>query len=122
MGKTATEKIARLRRHRRVRKKISGTAERPRLSIFRSTNHIYAQLIDDDKGITIASASTLDADVKSKAGTGGNIEAAKLVGELIAKRASEKKVDQVVFDRGGFLYHGRVKALADAAREAGLKF
>jgi large subunit ribosomal protein L18 len=122
MGKTATEKIARLRRHRRVRKKISGTAERPRLSIFRSTNHIYAQLIDDDKGVTIASASTLDADVKSKAGTGGNIEAAKLVGELIAKRASEKKVDQVVFDRGGFLYHGRVKALADAAREAGLKF
>lgn len=122
MGKTSTEKIARLRRHRRVRKKITGTAERPRLSVFRSANHIYAQLIDDTKGVTIASASTLDDDVKSKAGTGGNIEAAKLVGEIIAKRASEKKIDQVVFDRGGFLYHGRVKALADAAREAGLKF
>ncbi len=122
MGKTAEEKIARLRRHRRVRKKVSGTPVRPRLSIFRSTNHIYAQLIDDTKGVTIASASTLDPEVKSQISTGGNIDAAKKVGDLIAKRASEKKIGQVVFDRGGFLYHGRVKALADAAREAGLKF
>ncbi len=122
MGKTAEEKLARLRRHRRVRKHVSGTSERPRLSVFRSTNHIYAQLIDDTKGVTIASASTLDPELKSQISTGGNIEAAKKVGELIAKRASEKKIEQVIFDRGGFLYHGRVKALADAARGAGLKF
>lgn len=122
MGKTAEEKVARLRRHRRVRKNVFGTSERPRLSVFRSTNHIYAQLIDDTKGVTIASASTLDTEVKSQISTGGNIGAAKKVGDLIAKRALEKKIEQVVFDRGGFLYHGRVKALADAAREAGLKF
>jgi large subunit ribosomal protein L18 len=122
MGKTAEERIARLRRHRRVRKKVSGTAERPRLSVFRSTNQIYAQLIDDVKGVTLASASSLDAELKSKLGSGGNTEAAKQVGALIATRASEKKIDEVVYDRGGFLYHGRVKALADAAREAGLKF
>ncbi len=122
MGKTAEEKVARLRRHRRVRKHVSGTAERPRLSVFRSTNHIYAQLIDDTKEVTIASASTLDPELKSQISTGGNVEAAKKVGELIAKRALEKKIEQVIFDRGGFLYHGRVKALADAARGAGLKF
>ncbi|MCL6471720.1 MAG: 50S ribosomal protein L18 [Firmicutes bacterium] len=122
MGKTAEEKIARLRRHRRVRKHVFGTAARPRLAVFRSTNHIYAQLIDDTKGVTLASASTLDPEIKSQISSGGNIEAAKKVGELIAKRALEKNIDQVVFDRGGFLYHGRVKALADAAREAGLKF
>lgn len=122
MGKTAEERIARLRRHRRVRKKVSGTAEKPRLSVFRSTNHIYAQVIDDVKGVTLASASSLDPELKSTLGTGGNIEAAKQVGALVAKRASEKKIVDVVFDRGGFIYHGRVKALAEAAREAGLKF
>lgn len=122
MGKTSVERLARLRRHRRVRKKVSGTAERPRMSVFRSTNHIYVQLIDDANGVTLVSASSMDADIKSKISTGGNIEAAKMVGELAAKRAAEKNIGQVVFDRGGFLYHGRVKALADAAREAGLKF
>ncbi|MDI6716490.1 MAG: 50S ribosomal protein L18 [Actinomycetota bacterium] len=122
MGKTAEEKVARLRRHRRVRKKVFGTSERPRLSVFKSTNHIYAQVIDDSKGMTLVSASTLDPEIRTKIKTGGNIDAAKKVGELIAKRALEKNIDRVVFDRGGFLYHGRVKALADAAREAGLKF
>jgi len=122
MGKTAEERIARLRRHRRVRKKVYGTSERPRLSVFRSTNHIYAQVIDDTQGVTVASASTLDPEVKTQVTTGGNTEAAKKVGEFVAKRAKEKGIDEVVFDRGGFLYHGRVKALADAAREAGLKF
>jgi large subunit ribosomal protein L18 len=122
MGRTAQEKVARLRRHGRVRKKVFGTSERPRLSIFRSTNHIYAQIIDDVKGVTLASAATMDADAKAKIDTGGNTDAAKAVGELIAKRALDKKIDKVVFDRGGFLYHGRVKALAEAAREAGLKF
>lgn len=122
MGKTAEERLARLRRHRRVRKKVFGTPEKPRLSIFRSTNHIYAQVIDDTNGVTLVSASTLDTELKSEITTGGNIGAAEKVGELVAKRALEKNIDQVVFDRGGFLYHGRVKALADAAREAGLKF
>lgn len=122
MGKTAQERIARLRRHRRVRKKVFGTPERPRLSVFRSTNNIYAQIIDDVNGITITSASTLDSEVKSEVSTGGNIDAAKKVGELIAARAKEKGIDHVVYDRGGFLYHGRIKALADAAREAGLTF
>jgi len=122
MGKTAEERIARLRRHRRVRKKVSGTAGKPRLSVFRSTNHIYAQIIDDVKGTTLVSASSLDSEIKPKIGSGGNIEAAKQVGALVAKRALEKKLGEVVFDRGGFIYHGRVKALAEAAREAGLKF
>jgi len=122
MGKTAVERLARLRRHRRVRKKVFGMPGKPRLSVFRSTNHIYAQLIDDVQGVTLVSASTLDPEVKPDIKTGGNIEAAKKVGELVAKRALEKNIEQVVFDRGGFLYHGRVKALADAAREAGLKF
>lgn len=121
MGKTAQQRVARLRRHGRVRKKVFGTSERPRLSVFRSTNHIYAQIIDDVKGVTLTSAATVDADAKAKA-SGGNKDAAKVVGELIAKRAIENKIDQVVFDRGGFLYHGRVKALAEAAREGGLKF
>lgn len=122
MGKTAEERLARLRRHRRVRKKVFGTPEKPRLSIFRSTNHIYAQVIDDTHGVTLVSASTLDPEIKSQISAGGNIGAAEKVGELVAKRALEKNIDQVVYDRGGFLYHGRVKALADAAREAGLKF
>lgn len=109
----------RLHRHKRVRGKISGTAARPRLNVFRSTNNIYAQVIDDVKGITLASASTLDKELKSY---GGNKEAAKKVGTLIAKRALEKGITEVVFDRGGYIFHGRVKELADAAREGGLKF
>jgi large subunit ribosomal protein L18 len=113
---------ARKARHRRVRKKIFGTAERPRLNVYRSLKHIYAQVIDDFEGRTIASASTIDKELKGKLNSGCNIEAAKAVGELIARRAMEKGVKQVVFDRGGYLYHGRVKALADSAREGGLQF
>jgi large subunit ribosomal protein L18 len=113
---------ARLKRHLRVRKKIQGTAERPRLNIFRSSKHMYAQLIDDVKGVTIASASTQDKALKETIGNGGNSEAATKVGSLIAERAKAAGVEKVVFDRGGYLYHGRVKALADAAREAGLDF
>lgn len=110
---------ARLKRHRRVRAKISGTAERPRLNVFRSSKHIYAQLIDDVNGVTLASASSMD---KGFEGNGGNIEAARKVGEMIAKNALEKGITEAVFDRGGYLYHGRVKELADGARENGLKF
>lgn len=110
---------ARLHRHKRVRGKINGTAERPRLNVFRSTSNIYAQLIDDEKGVTLASASTLDKEFN---GYGGNKEAAKIVGNLIAKRALEKGISEVVFDRGGYVFHGRVKDLADGAREGGLKF
>lgn len=118
VNKADTNK-ARLNRHRRVRGKIQGTAERPRLNVFRSTNNIYAQLIDDIKGITLAAASTLDKDFD---GNGGNKEAARKVGELIAKRAAEKGITEVVFDRGGYIFHGRVKELAEGAREGGLKF
>ena len=110
---------ARLHRHRRVRGKISGTAECPRLNVFRSTNNIYAQIIDDVKGVTLVAASTLDKDFN---GNGGNKEAARKVGEMIAKRAAEKGIEEVVFDRGGYIFHGRVKELADGAREGGLKF
>lgn len=110
----------RKKRHARVRVKLSGTAERPRLSVYRSNKNIYAQLIDDEKGVTIASASTLDKELNPEAA--GNVEAAQKVGELIAKRAVEKGVKAVVFDRGGYLYHGRVKALAESARENGLEF
>jgi large subunit ribosomal protein L18 len=112
---------SRLKRHLRVRKKINGTIERPRLSVFRSSKHIYAQLIDDVKGITLAAASTIDKELDGS-GNGGNVESARKVGELIAKRAIEKGYESVVFDRGGYLYHGRIQALADAAREAGLQF
>ena len=111
----------RARRHRRVRKKVSGTAERPRLAVFRSNNHIYAQVIDDVTGRTLAAASTADATIKGAGGT-GNIDAAKRVGALVAERAKSAGVAQVVFDRGGFRYHGRVAALADAARAGGLEF
>jgi large subunit ribosomal protein L18 len=104
--------------HTRIRRRVSGTAERPRLAIFRSLNHIYAQLIDDENGLTLASASTVEKDLRGE--SGGNIEAARRVGRAIAERALAKNVESVVFDRGGFRYHGRVKALADAAREAGL--
>lgn len=113
---------ARLKRHLRVRKKIEGTAARPRLNVYRSAKHIYAQLIDDVAGVTLASASTVDKELSETISNGSNVEAARKVGELIAKRAEGKGVKNVVFDRGGYLYHGRVQALADAAREAGLEF
>ena len=116
------EKIRlRAKRHTRVRAKVSGTAERPRLNVFRSVNHIYAQVIDDDAGRTMAAASSLDASLR-EGKKGGNIEGAKQVGALIAQRAKEQGVSRVVFDRGGYQYHGRVKNLADGAREAGLEF
>ena len=108
----------RQRRHRRVRKKVSGTAARPRLAVFRSNNHIYAQVIDDRKGETLVSASSTEKELRS--GTGGNLDAARRIGQAIAERAIAKGIEQVVFDRGGYLYHGRIKALADAARAAGL--
>ena len=110
---------ARLKRHKRVRSKISGTAECPRLNVFRSTNNIYAQLIDDVKGVTLAAASSLDKEIE---GNGGNKEAARKVGALIAKKAADKGITDVVFDRGGYIFHGRVKELAEGAREGGLNF
>lgn len=112
----------RLRKHDRVRKKIEGTPERPRLNVFRSLNNIYVQIIDDTTGTTLVAASTLDEALKGKLPTGGNKEAAKEVGKLIAQKAVEKGLKQVVFDRGGYLYHGRIKELAEGAREAGLDF
>ena len=112
----------RLKRHWRLRKNINGTAERPRLNVFRSLNNIYAQVIDDQNGVTLVSASSLDKEIKDQNVSGGNAEGAKLVGALVAKRAIEKGITTVVFDRGGYIYHGRVAALAVAAREAGLKF
>jgi large subunit ribosomal protein L18 len=108
----------RKRIHNRIREKLSGTTERPRLNVFRSLNHIYAQVIDDQKGETLASVSTLALKLK----TGGNVAAAKEIGKAIAEKATAKGIKRVVFDRGGFLYHGRIKALADAAREGGLEF
>ncbi len=112
----------RLARHARVRKKISGTSERPRLDVYRSNSHIYAQIIDDTCGNTLAAASTLEAELAKKVADMSKSEAAKAVGELIAKRAIDKGIKTVVFDRGGYLYTGRVQALAEAAREAGLEF
>ena len=112
-------KRERVRRHKRVRTKLSGTAERPRLCVFRSNSHVYAQIIDDTAGVTLVSASTLDKEVKTKH---ANKKAASEVGTLIAKRATEKNITEVVFDRGGYIYHGVIKELADAARENGLKF
>ena len=114
--KNATRK----KRHGRVRAKLSGTSARPRLNVFRSNQHIYAQVIDDTNGVTLASASTLDKELSLESTS--NIEAAQKVGELVAKRAVEKGITSIVFDRGGYLYHGRVQALADAARENGLQF
>jgi large subunit ribosomal protein L18 len=113
---------ARQKRHLRVRKNIIGTAERPRLNVFRSLSHIYAQIINDKTGATLVSASTMDKEVSQALNYGGNIEAAKLVGAAVAKRALEQGIKQVVFDRGGYIYHGRIAALAEAAREAGLEF
>jgi large subunit ribosomal protein L18 len=112
----------RRRVHLRIRKKISGTLERPRLCVFRSLNHIYAQLVDDAKGATLVAASTTEKEVRGDLKNAGNIKAAKLVGKVVAQRAKAKGIDTVVFDRGGYLYHGRIKALAEAARESGLKF
>jgi len=108
--------------HLRIRKMLRGTAERPRLNVYRSLNNIYAQLIDDGAGRTLVSVSTLSGDAKAQVKRGGNIEAAKAVGRLIAERAKSKGVENVVFDRSGYIYHGRIRALAEAAREAGLKF
>ncbi len=122
MPKLVTAREQRQRRHMRVRRKVQGTTERPRLAVFRSLQHIYAQVIDDTRGVTLASASTLDASVREQMAGKTKSAEAQLVGELVAKRAKENGVEQVVFDRGGYQYHGRVKALADAARAAGLTF
>ncbi|MGI6029962.1 MAG: 50S ribosomal protein L18 [Eubacteriales bacterium] len=117
MIKRASSNDARLKRHQRIRNKISGTAERPRLNVFRSLKNIYAQIIDDVAGVTLVSASSLELE-----GNGGNKDAAKAVGQLVAKKALEKGITEVVFDRGGYVYHGRVQELAEGAREGGLKF
>lgn len=122
MNKSQDKTAARLRRKRSIRKKISGATERPRLSVFRSGKHIYAQLIDDERGVTLAAASSLSAEVRKEAEGLKKSEVSSLVGKLIAARALESKIEQVVFDRNGFIYHGRVKAVAEAAREAGLQF
>ena len=119
MVKKTDSNKARLNRHKRVRGKISGTAACPRLNVFRSSTNIYAQLIDEEKGVTLAAASTTE---KEFAGSTGNKEEARKVGQLIAKRAADKGIEEVVFDRGGYIYHGRVKELAEGAREGGLKF
>jgi large subunit ribosomal protein L18 len=114
-----SKNIIRMRIHRRIRRRVAGTPDRPRLAVFRSLNHIYVQLIDDQDGKTIAAAASTEKDLRGK---GGNLEGAKLIGQKVAERAKEKGITKVVFDRGGYLYHGRVKALAEAAREAGLEF
>ena len=112
----------RRRIHQRMRNRLEGSQERPRLNVYRSLNHIYAQVIDDGSGVTLVSASTVQGRTKGEKRTGGNVASAKEVGKAIAQRAQEKGIKKVVFDRGGYLYHGRIKALADAAREAGLEF
>ena len=114
--------VVRENKHRRLRNRFSGTAERPRLAVFRSNNHMYAQIIDDTVGKTLVSASTLDKDVKAECEKTNNVEAAAVVGTVVAKKALEKGITTVVYDRGGFVYEGKVKALAEAAREAGLEF
>jgi large subunit ribosomal protein L18 len=122
MLQIVSKDTARQRVHARIRRRMCGRAELPRLSVFRSINHIYVQIIDDTRGQTVVSASTRDKEVRTTLKTGGNIAAAKVVGVAVAKRASAAGISRVVFDRGGYAYHGRVKALAEAAREAGLKF
>ena len=122
MAKVRTGKGRRVMRHRRVRTKVSGTSDRPRLAVFRSLNHVYAQIVDDTQGITLAAASSLDPDVRRQKDGKAKTEMSKLVGELIARRAKEKGVSSVVFDRGGYRFHGRVKSLAGAARAGGLIF
>lgn len=114
--------VARIKRHYRIRNKVNGTAQQPRLAVFRSNKHIYAQIIDDVAQNTLCAASTMEADIASKVEHTSTVEAAKAVGEAIAKKALEKGIKDVVFDRGGFVYHGKIQALADAAREAGLQF
>lgn len=118
MGRDSRTDI-RLRIHKRIRRRLAGSPERPRLVVFRSVNHIYAQVIDDQQGHTLVAAGSTEKDLRGK---GGNVEGAKLIGKAVAQRAKDKGITKVVFDRGGYLYHGRVKALADAAREAGLEF
>ena len=122
MDKAKRKRLARLRRHARVRKRMLGTAERPRLNVFRSLKHMHTQIIDDVQGHTLVAASTLDAEVQTKASGKDKSAQAALVGELLAERATEAGIKQVVFDRGGYKYHGRVKALAEAARKGGLEF
>lgn len=122
MSNTTSKNDARLKRQFRVRKKVKGTTERPRLNVFKSSRHIHAQIIDDVSGITLVAASTISPDVKADLAYSGNVDAAKKVGAAIAKKAIEKNITTVVFDRNGFLYHGRIKALAESARESGLIF
>ena len=122
MIKKKSRADVRIKKHNRMRNHISGTAERPRLAVFRSNNHMYAQIIDDEEGSTLVAASTLDKDVKADLSKTNNVEAAAKVGTAIAKKALDKGIKTVVFDRGGYIYHGKVQALADAAREAGLEF
>ena len=122
MLKLVSKNESRLKVHRRIRRRVAGRADMPRLNVFRSLGHIYAQIIDDSQAQTLASASSVDKEIRKTLKSGGNVAAAKEVGSLIASRAKEKGIAAVVFDRGGFQYHGRIRALADAAREAGLKF
>ena len=122
MQNLVSREATRRRIHVRVRQRVHGRAQAPRMNVFRSSGHIYAQLVDDSRGHTLVSASSLDSEVRQSLKTGGNVAAAKAVGQVLAKRAREQGIGQVVFDRGGYAYHGRVKALADAAREGGLKF
>ena len=122
MLKKADKNAKRLQRHKRVRRKVFGTPQRPRLCVFRSSNNIYAQIIDDTNRVTLVAASSLDEAVKGAVNHTGNKEAAKMVGEMVAKKAVEKGITEVVFDRGGYIYHGRIKELAEGARDAGLKF
>ena len=122
MVKKESRQKVRVKKHNRMRNRFSGTAERPRLAVFRSNNHMYAQIIDDTVGNTLVAASTVEGEVKSQLEKTNNVDAAAYLGTVIAKRAIEKGIDTVVFDRGGFIYHGKIAALADAAREAGLKF
>ncbi|THB80371.1 MAG: 50S ribosomal protein L18 [Desulfobacteraceae bacterium] len=122
MGNTSPKLVSRLKRKKRIRKSVSGSPERPRLSVFRSAKHIYAQIIDDTKGATLVSASSLDKEFIESDVTGDKKNVAKAIGSLVGKRAVDKGITKVVFDRNGFLYHGRVKALSEGAREAGLKF
>ncbi len=122
MSSSGSREESRSRVRRRIRSRVVGTAERPRLAVFKSLKHLYAQIIDDRSGVTLASASSLDGDFRAELKTGGNVVAAKKVGEIVARRAKEKGVTRVVFDRGGYQYHGKVKALAESARENGLEF
>ena len=122
MGSKKSKAALREKKHMRLRNRLSGTAERPRLAVFRSNNHMYAQIIDDTVGNTLVSASTLEKEIKAELEKTNDVDAAAYVGKIVAKRAMDKGITEVVFDRGGFLYHGKIKALAEAAREAGLVF